>query len=309
MTKSMPHLLTSVEVQHLLGQRLKELRLRAGFKRTTLAERSGVSPRTLQRFEDTGQVSLGNLLRLAHALGRLAEFAELLDLPAAASLAELEGRDRERAPRRGKILVAAPSTRKLDVHLSLGPDEQLLVGTLAERRQRVYFEYHADWLARGLELSPFTLPAGAGLIEHTDRAFGPLPGLFDDSLPDGWGLLLMDRHFRQLGIEPATISPLDRLAYLGTQTMGALTYHPPAGRDDVEPAPLDLHDLARQALKVHSGQATEVLPPAAAGRRQPGRRATKGARGVRSRIGGGHLRRSGSAGQPRALDRQVRVDD
>jgi serine/threonine-protein kinase HipA len=42
--------------------------------------------------------------------------------------------------------------------------------------------------------------------------------------------------------------------------MGALTYHPPAERDDLDPAFLDLHDLARQALEVFSGQASEVLP-------------------------------------------------
>jgi HTH-type transcriptional regulator/antitoxin HipB len=101
-TKAIPHLLSPVEVQRLLGQRLKELRLRAGFKRTTLAERSGVSSRSLQRFEDTGEVSLKNLLRLAHALGRLMELAELLEPPGARSMAELEAREKP-TPRRGRI--------------------------------------------------------------------------------------------------------------------------------------------------------------------------------------------------------------
>ena len=53
---------------------------------------------------------------------------------------------------------------------------------------------------------------------------------FDDPLPDGWGLLLMDRHFRLLGRDPAEVGPLDRLAFLATWTKGALTYHPPVGR-------------------------------------------------------------------------------
>ena len=51
---------------------------------------------------------------------------------------------------------------------------------------------YPEFLARGLELSPLTLPLRADVIGHADRAFGSLPGLFDDSLPDGWGLLLMD---------------------------------------------------------------------------------------------------------------------
>lgn len=150
--------------------------------------------------------------------------------------------------------------RRLEVRFTLYPGQEEVVGTLAERQRRVYFEYDEGWLSRRIELSPFTLPARPGLVEHTDRSFGPLPGLFDDSLPDGWGLLLMDRHFRQLGMDPAEASALDRLAYLGTRTMGALTYHPPVERDDLDQSLVDLHDLARQALDVHTGRATEVLP-------------------------------------------------
>lgn len=103
MTKTIPHLLSPVEVQKLLGKRCKELRLRAGFKRTTLAKRSGVSSRSLQRFEETGEVSLKNLLRLVNAFGRLVEFAELLDMPEARSLTELETRDTKPTPKRGRI--------------------------------------------------------------------------------------------------------------------------------------------------------------------------------------------------------------
>jgi len=150
--------------------------------------------------------------------------------------------------------------KKLDVRFTRGPDDSVSVGTLAEDRGRVYFEYAADFLAAGLDLSPFRLPFEPGLFEHRDRDFGLLPGLFDDSLPDGWGLLLMDRHFRSLGRNLAEISPLDRLAWLGTRTMGALTYHPPASRDDCEAGIFDLHDLARQSRQVLAGAAGDVLP-------------------------------------------------
>jgi len=84
--------------------------------------------------------------------------------------------------------------------------------------------------------------------------------VFDDSLPDGWGLLLMDRHFRSLGRNLAEISPLDRLAWLGTRTMGALTYHPPASRDDTDASVFDLHNLARQSQQILTGAAVDVLP-------------------------------------------------
>ncbi|MEK7270137.1 MAG: type II toxin-antitoxin system HipA family toxin, partial [Planctomycetota bacterium] len=150
--------------------------------------------------------------------------------------------------------------KKLHVRFVRGPSDSLAVGTLAWERGRVYFEYDPGFLATDLNLSPFRLPFQGGLFEHADLAFGPLPGIFEDSLPDGWGLLLMDRHFRTRGLDPAAIGPLERLSWLGTRTMGALTYHPPTERDAAEPGVFDLHDLARQSQSILSGAAVEVLP-------------------------------------------------
>jgi serine/threonine-protein kinase HipA len=150
--------------------------------------------------------------------------------------------------------------KKLAVNFTRGPGDSRLVGTLAEDRGRVYFEYAPDFLTTGPNISPFRLPFEPGLFEHTDRAFGPLPGVFDDSLPDGWGLLLLDRHFRALGLDLAEVSPLDRLAWLGTRTMGALTYHPPTDRASLGDSMFDLHDLARQSQEILAGSAGDVLP-------------------------------------------------
>jgi serine/threonine-protein kinase HipA len=150
--------------------------------------------------------------------------------------------------------------KKLEVRFTRSPGDSLHVGTLAEDRGRMYFEYAPEFLSTGLNLSPFRLPFEGGLFEHSDRDFGPLPGLFDDSLPDGWGLLLMDRHFRSRGLNLAEVSPLDRLSWLGTRTMGALTYHPPADRENVDSSVFDLHDLARQSQEILAGAAVDVLP-------------------------------------------------
>lgn len=150
--------------------------------------------------------------------------------------------------------------KRLEVRFTRAPDDQRVVGTLAEADRRVYFEYAAPYLETGHSLSPFKLTFAPGLQEHTDRRFGPLPGLFDDSLPDGWGLLLMDRHFGRLDHPLAQIGPLDRLAYLGTRTMGALTYHPPMEPAEIDSRFFNLHDLARNAQELLSGVAAEVLP-------------------------------------------------
>jgi serine/threonine-protein kinase HipA len=149
--------------------------------------------------------------------------------------------------------------KKLTVQLAWAPSQSQVVGQIAENDRRIYFEYDRAFLERGLQLSPFKLPLRPSLIEHTDRSFGALPGLIDDSLPDGWGLLLMDRAFRRTGLDPATVSPLDRLSWLGTRTMGALTYHPAqdVARDD---RLLNLHEIGRNAEAILRGEAVEVLP-------------------------------------------------
>lgn len=93
---------TPVETQRLLADRMRQLRLLAGWKQSTLAERSGVSLPTVRRFERTGQTTVENLLKLCHALGRLDEFEQLLRPPAAQSLAELEARATQPSCKRGR---------------------------------------------------------------------------------------------------------------------------------------------------------------------------------------------------------------
>jgi serine/threonine-protein kinase HipA len=155
--------------------------------------------------------------------------------------------------------------KKLEVRLRREPGQERIVGQLAEVGPRpaggqVVFEYDPAFLRDPLWLSPFKLPPESGLFEHRDYAFGPIFGLFDDSLPDGWGLLLMDRFFQQRGSVLAEVSVLDRLAYLGTRTMGALTYHPPVNPADSKGTGLDLHEMARASQQVLEGTAGEVLP-------------------------------------------------
>ena len=46
--------------------------------------------------------------------------------------------------------------------------------------------------------------------------FDGLFGLFNSSLPDGWGCLLLDRKLRKTGRAYTEITPLDRLSLIGT---------------------------------------------------------------------------------------------
>lgn len=149
---------------------------------------------------------------------------------------------------------------KLRVLLQYTPEERRLVGQLAESQGGIFFEYDPEFLRNPLWLSPFKLPPASGLHEHRDRAFGPLFGLFDDSLPDGWGLLLMDRAFRRAGRNPHEVGILERLAYLGSETMGALIYEPAMPREDGLNESFDLGRLAREAVQVLDGDVCTALP-------------------------------------------------
>ena len=150
--------------------------------------------------------------------------------------------------------------RRLDVFLDWG-DEKLPVGTLAERDRRIFFEYDAAFLDNPLPVSPFKLPVTDGLHEDEDLVFDGLFGLFHDSLPDGWGLLLMDRQFRKWGIHPGRVSPLDRLAYIGDRGMGAMAYEPARDLDEIGPlGAVKLDQLADQATRILEGSVEDVLP-------------------------------------------------
>jgi HTH-type transcriptional regulator / antitoxin HipB len=96
-------LTTPEQVRQTLAARMRALRLARGWKQTTLAQRSGVSLASLRRFEESGQVSLANLLALAFALNRLDDFDALFQAPPASSIAELEAGEALPTRRRGRI--------------------------------------------------------------------------------------------------------------------------------------------------------------------------------------------------------------
>lgn len=101
------------------------------------------------------------------------------------------------------------------------------VGTIALYQNRfAAFEYDSDWLSDGFSISPFSLPLRSGVFVPKIDPFDGLFGVFNDSLPDGWGRLLVDRLMRRNGMNPLLLGNLDRLAIVGQSGMGALTYKP-----------------------------------------------------------------------------------
>lgn len=133
------------------------------------------------------------------------------------------------------------------------------VGRLAMQDRRILFEYDADFFATGLQLSPFELPTRAGVVIADTPMFDGLFGVFNDSLPDGWGRLLLDRAVEKLGVVRGELTPLDRLAYVGRHGMGALSYEPDYSEADAEPVVLKLEKLAADAATVLAGGQGPVI--------------------------------------------------
>ena len=76
-----------------------------------------------------------------------------------------------------------------------------LVGRLALTKEGLCaFEYSAEWLNTGFSISPFELPLRSGVFIAKPRPFEGEFGVFDDCLPDGWGVLILDRYLQQNGI-------------------------------------------------------------------------------------------------------------
>ncbi len=99
--------------------------------------------------------------------------------------------------------------------LSLTPDNRLCA-----------FEYDREWLTVGFSVSPLELPLKPGLFIAKPRPFYGNFGIFEDSLPDGYGRYLLHRALMREGIDDRKLTSIDRLSLVGNSGMGALCYEP-----------------------------------------------------------------------------------
>ena len=134
-----------------------------------------------------------------------------------------------------------PGKPTSDLRVLLGDQ---LVGRLAETPQGlVAFQYDHDWLRSGFSINPYSLPLNDELFIPKWQPFDGLFGAFANSLPDGWGALLVDRMLERSGIDPAGVSAIERLSIVGSSGRGALRYEPEAGFP-VDFSPKSLDELA-----------------------------------------------------------------
>ncbi len=146
---------------------------------------------------------------------------------------------------------------RLTVSLRFSSAHQVKVGTLFDLGRDTAFEYDRGFLATGLNPAPFRLPPRSGVLVSDRSGNMDTFGMFEDSLPDGWGRRLVDTAYRRrYGRLP---SVLERLACVGTNGRGALVYEPDERLED-EAAFADLAALAESAERFAEGKAEDVLP-------------------------------------------------
>lgn len=135
------------------------------------------------------------------------------------------------------------------------------IGRLAMAAGLAQLEWSGAAIAAALPVSGLLYPPEPGLHPARGREFDGLHGFLSDSLPDGWGHLVMRRRLARLGQQIDALSPLDRLALVGDQGRGALNYLPStAPPPEVES--LDLDALAAESVAIlagHEGELADTL--------------------------------------------------
>jgi serine/threonine-protein kinase HipA len=148
--------------------------------------------------------------------------------------------------------------KKIIVSINLN-NEEIQVGELVSEAKSIYFKYHSDFIKRGLEISPLKLKLNSDIHKADTHIFDGLFGVFADSLPDGWGKLLLDRSLIAKGIEINDITILDRLAYVGSDGMGALMYKPELGIENKDIIQFELDTIAKASEQTIAGISTNIL--------------------------------------------------
>ena len=154
--------------------------------------------------------------------------------------------------------------KRLKVKLRFDPSHEIKVGEMLRAdRGTIFFQFDESFPRQQLAISPFKIlnSAAAQRVEEKDvRVFDGLFGAFADSLPDGWGLMMMSRAMRKVGKDFDSTSPLERLSSMGDSCMGAFIYEPITEGIDETSEAVELAALAAESRAVLEGKTTEVLP-------------------------------------------------
>lgn len=150
------------------------------------------------------------------------------------------------------------NTLKVKAFLNLG-NTKTEIGDLVQNKNKIYFKYDPDFIKSGLEISPFKMKLSREILSPKELHFDGLFGVFSDSLPDGWGKLLLDRKLLSAGINLNSITALDRLAFIGNNSIGAISYEPEYENTNNLSINIDLDHISDEITTILNGTSEEVI--------------------------------------------------
>lgn len=136
------------------------------------------------------------------------------------------------------------------------------VGTLSMgNRSNCQFEYDKDWLSNGFSISPLQLPLKAGLFTADYQPFNGNFGVFEDSLPGGYGEYLLRKVLKNSGIAPQGLTAVQWLSIVGSSGMGALCYVPETKllREDSQRSFDEMQQMALDVLSERTEENADML--------------------------------------------------
>lgn len=119
------------------------------------------------------------------------------------------------------------------------------------------FEYSPQWVATGVELSPLHMPNRDGTYtfpQLSQQTFYGLPAMIADALPDDFGNAVIDAWLAEQGVNKSGVTSLDRLAYAGERSLGALSFHPAQTGLGGPATAIQLADIVTQARALLAGK-------------------------------------------------------
>ncbi len=130
---------------------------------------------------------------------------------------------------------------------------------------RAVFAYNPAFLRDGTDIAPLTasirsMAAQKPILGDRDKLYQGLPPFLADSLPDKWGNLVFENWRAMHHLRGKQVTPVDKLAFIGSRGMGALEFRPAVPLEQ-QPAELPLADLYRLSQRIFSERSEVQIQP------------------------------------------------
>lgn len=138
-----------------------------------------------------------------------------------------------------------------------------LVGVIVwnDSKKTSTFEYAESFIKNGIQLSPIVNPTSKKIISAIQKPAysnessllfdtnNGLPLFISDSLPDKFGTELLSKFLEKEGRNYRDLTPIERLAYIGSRGMGALEFKP-AKHEQANTQTINLKKLSELSISL-----------------------------------------------------------